>query len=515
MFKEHGMTIRHVIRKETYFDSVTLMQITNEVKKLQGVENAVVGMGTDYNVDSLKRLGLYSDVFAGITPADLLMCVQAGNDAAAEAALAGAEKLLTSRKKPAGGAAFVPPTQEAAAKTLPDANIVVISVPGAWAAREAEIALRAGRHVMLFSDNVTVEEELKLKTLGEQKNLLVMGPDCGTALINGVPLAFSNAIRKGNIGLVAASGTGLQEVTSLIHTMGYGITQAIGVGGRDLSEKIGGKMTLMAARALGEDPATKVIVMISKPPAQAVLGPLYAELKKIRKPIVVYFIGADPEAIRKEGFTPAHNLQEAAIKACELSGGKPVPAPMSEAEALSKAIGLKLPGTYLRGLYSGGTLCDEAQRVLQPVLGELYSNTPVKGTLTLKSVYKSEKHTIVDLGDDEFTRGRAHPMIDPSLRQERIGIETADPDVGLIAFDVVLGYGAHMDMAGEMVSAIEKARKASGRNPVFAACICGTADDPQNLQKQKRTLEDAGVLTFPSNLALVTFVKQALSGKGA
>ncbi|HEY9070364.1 MAG TPA: FdrA family protein, partial [Candidatus Ozemobacteraceae bacterium] len=251
------------------------------------------------------------------------------------------------------------------------------------------------------------------------------------------------------------------------------------------------------------------------PPAAAVLAPLYAELKKIRKPIVVYFIGADPEAIRKEGFTPAHNLQEAAQKACELSGGKPVQPPMSEAEAASKAKGLTLPGRYLRGLYSGGTLCDEAQRLLQPVLGELYSNTPVKGCKTLQSVHKSEKHTIVDLGDDEFTRGRAHPMIDPTLRQERIGIETADPDVGLIAFDVVLGYGSHMDMAGEMVAAIEKARKASGRKPVFAACICGTADDPQNMQKQKRTLEEAGVLVFPSNVALVTFVKQALSGKGA
>ncbi len=510
------MTIRHVIRKETYFDSVTLMQITNEVKKLQGVEKAVVGMGTDFNIDSLQRLGLYSDVFAGITPADLLMCVQAGDDAAAGAALAAAEKLLTTRKKPSGtGAAFVPPTQEAAAKQLPDANVVVISVPGAWAAREAEIALRAGRHVMLFSDNVTVEEELKLKALGVEKNLLVMGPDCGTALINGVPLAFSNAVRKGDIGLVAASGTGLQEVTSLIHTMGYGITQAIGVGGRDLSEKIGGTMTLMAARALGEDPATKVIVLISKPPAPAVLGPLYAELKKIRKPIVVYFIGADPEAIRKEGFTPAHNLQEAAQKACELSGGKPVVVPMTDADAAAKAKGIKLPGKFLRGLYSGGTLCDEAQRILQPVLGELYSNTPIKGCHAMKSVHTSEKHTIVDLGDDEFTRGRAHPMIDPTLRQERIGIETADPDVGLIAFDVVLGYGSHMDMAGEMVSAIEKARKTSGRKPVFAACICGTADDPQNMQKQKRTLEDAGVLVFPSNVALIGFVKQALTGKGA
>lgn len=510
------MTIRHVIRKETYFDSVTLMQITNEVKKLQGVENAVVGMGTDFNIDSLKRLGLYSDVFAGITPADLLMCVQAGDGATADTALAAAEKLLTTRKKASGaGAAFVPPTQEAAAKQLPDANVVVISVPGAWAAREAEIALRAGRHVMLFSDNVTVEEELKLKTLGVEKNLLVMGPDCGTALINGVPLAFSNAVRKGDIGLVAASGTGLQEVTSLIHTMGYGITQAIGVGGRDLSEKIGGKMTLIAAHALGEDPATKVIVLISKPPAQAVLGPLYAELKKIRKPIVVYFIGADPEDIRKEGFTPAHNLQEAAQKACELSSGKPVTVPMSDVDAAAKAKGIKLPGKYLRGLYSGGTLCDEAQRLLLPVLADLYSNTPVKGCRTLHSVHKSEKHTIVDLGDDEFTRGRAHPMIDPTLRQERIGIETADPDVGLIAFDVVLGYGAHMDMAGEMVAAIAKARKASGRKPVYAACICGTADDPQNLQKQKRTLEEAGVLVFPSNVTLIDFVKQALTGKGA
>ena len=504
------MVISHLIKKQTYFDSVTLMLIGSQVKKLPGIDSTVVGMCTDYNIDSLKRLDMYQSAFDSLTPNDLIICIKAADKQTADAGIAEVEKRLASRKQTSGSAELPPSSQEEAASRLPEANMVVISVPGEYAAREAEQALNNGRHVMLFSDNVSIEEELRLKTLGVSKELLVMGPDCGTAIINGTPLAFANAVRSGNIGVVAASGTGLQEVTSTIHRLGGGITQAIGVGGRDLSEKIGGKMTLLATRALAEDPATKVIIMLSKPPAESVLKTLYAELKNVGKKIVIYFIGADPKAIEAQGFIAAHNLEDAAIKACDLSTGKKHNSEMSEEQIKAVAASSKMTGKHLRGLYSGGTLCDEAQRLLQPVIGEISSNTPIKGCKEMPDVYKSTGHCIIDLGDDNFTRGKAHPMIDPAYRAERMLQEIADPDAGLIIFDVVLGYGSHLDMAGEMVAAIEEGRKKSGRKPLLAACICGTREDPQNYAQQQKIREDAGIKVFPTNVAMVSFARHCL-----
>ncbi len=506
------MVVCHLVKKQTYFDSVTLMLIGSQVKKLDGIENAVVGMCTDYNIDSLKRLNMYQPDFNGLTPNDLIICIMGKDKAAAEAGIAEVEKRLKSRKQSAS-AELPPSTQEEAARRLPDANVVLISVPGEYAAREAEIALNNGRHVMLFSDNVSIEEELKLKTIGNSRELLVMGPDCGTAIINGVPLAFANAVRGGDIGLVAASGTGLQEVTSTIHRLGCGISQAIGVGGRDLSEKIGGRMTIMATRALAEDPATRVIVLISKPPAAGVLKPLFAEFKNIGKKIVVYFIGADPKIIEEQGFVAARNLEDAAIQACNLSNGQKHHPEMSDSEIAALAGKYKLPARFMRGLYSGGTLCDEAQRVLQPVIGDISSNTPIKGCKEMADAYKSSGHCIIDLGDDNFTRGKAHPMIDPDYRSERMVQELADESVGLICFDVVLGYGSHPDMAGEMVNAIRRGLKKAKNAPVLAACICGTSDDPQNYQQQKAILEEAGVAVFPTNVAMVKFVQYCLERK--
>ncbi|MBF0501538.1 MAG: acyl-CoA synthetase FdrA [Candidatus Riflebacteria bacterium] len=507
------MTIRHQIRQNTYFDSVTLMLVTNQVKKIEGVELAVVGMGTDYNIDSLKRLGLYKHEFDAITPADLVLCVQTADEASGDAALIAAEKLLTAKKNIKGGTSreAIPVSQEASAKMLAGANFTLISVPGAHAAREATISLNAGRHVMLFSDNVTIEEELALKEKAVAKELLVMGPDCGTAIINGVPLAFANVVRRGEIGLVAASGTGLQEVTSIIHRLGFGVSQAIGVGGRDLSEKIGGRMTLLGAQALANDPQTKALVLISKPPAEKTLEHLYRELKQIYKPIVIYFIGADPDEIRKAGFTPALNLEDAAIKACELAGKKPISPLMTDDQIADKVSGLQLPGKWLRGLYSGGTLCDEAQRLLFDSIPEITSNTPVKGAAKLDDIFKSEKNAIIDLGDDEFTRGKAHPMIDPSLRQERIVAEMADQETGLILLDIVLGYGSHMDMAGEMASAIVSGEKRARRRPAIFATICGTEDDPQVFSLQAKKLEEIGVFVFPSNVSMIKAVKAVFS----
>ncbi|MGM0381338.1 MAG: acyl-CoA synthetase FdrA, partial [bacterium] len=293
------MAIAYEIKKDTYYDSVTLMLTSSDVEQIDGVREAVVGMGTDYNIDSLKRLDLYQKEFDELTPHDLIFCVEAEEQATAETAIEEAEKLLTEKKSSGGGQSdYTPPTQSSATEILPEANMVLISVPGEYAAKEAHEALDNDRHVMLFSDNVSLEEELELKEKAVEKNLLMMGPDCGTAIINNKPLAFSNVVRSGNIGVVAASGTGLQETTSIIHRLGFGISQGIGVGGRDLSEKIEGRMTLAGARALDEDDATDVILLISKPPAKSILDDLLDELKKLDKPTAIFFIGADAETIK-------------------------------------------------------------------------------------------------------------------------------------------------------------------------------------------------------------------------
>jgi succinyl-CoA synthetase alpha subunit len=506
------MPKRILVQKGTYHDSVTLMQVGVEVKKTPGVVNAVVGMGTDFNLQSLDRLGLMDVSLEGITPNDLIIAIEAESDAAIEAGIAVAKERIAKRRTAASTGAARPASLRTALADDPGANVVLISVPGRFAAREVRTALEAGRHVMLFSDNVTIEEELELKNLAVGKGLLMMGPDCGTAIINGVPLAFANKVRRGPIGVVAASGTGLQEATSLIHRFGLGITQAIGVGGRDLSERIGGRMTILAAESLAADPETKVLLFVSKPPAASTRQALFARLKSLGKPTVVYFIGTPREEIEAAGFTSAASLEEAAAAAVTLATGK-APAPVIPDEAIRAAAAkVAWSGKDLRGLYSGGTLCDEAQRMLLSILTTIQSNTPVPGARKLDDVHQSVGHTIVDLGDDDFTRGRAHPMIDPTARRERIEREFADPATGLVLIDVVLGYGSHPDMASEMASAVADARGKTGRSPAVAAAICGTDEDPQGFDDQRAKLEAAGILAFPSHRSMIRFVLESMKG---
>ncbi len=506
------MATAYKIQKDTYHDSVTLMLIANDLKQLDRIEEAMVGMGTDYNLDSLKRLKINLPELNKLTPSDLIIAVKGETEDVAEQAVEMAENKLTEQTQISSNQGdYAPPTQRGAASILPGANLVLISIPGEYAADEADKALEANRHVMLFSDNVSLEEELRLKNKAVERELLMMGPDCGTSIINGVPLAFANAIRRGPIGLVAASGTGLQECSSLIHQLGGGISQAIGVGGRDLSEKIAGKMTIQAAQALGKDPQTELITLISKPPDEAVLDRLFKELKKLDKPVVIYFIGADPELIEKNGFTAATDLEDAAIKSCQKAGiGKltPLIAQKTLEEYARKAGPIK---GYLRGLYSGGTLCDEAQRILIKDLQPIFSNTPVEGCQQLEDPYLSQAHTIIDLGEDEFTRGRAHPMIDPTLRKERLIQEMSDPEVGLILLDLVLGYGAHPDMASELQEAIIEGRKQLPKPPAVAVSICGTEEDPQDYQQQRKILEKSDVYVFPSHVSMVKFTQLCLN----
>jgi FdrA protein len=494
--------------RNLYRDSVSLMQLSAKLGALVGVRQASAIMATPGNLALLREAGLaLGDVEAGAN--DLLIVLE-GDEAALAAALAAAEAELTrAPTRQQGGPHRLPPRSlEMGLAELPTANLALISTPGDYAAAEAMKALRLGLNVMLFSDNVVLEDEIALKSYARAHDLLVMGPDCGTAIIGGVPLGFANVVRRGDIGAIAASGTGLQQVTCLIDRWGGGVSQAIGTGGHDLHAKVGGITMLQGLEALADDPATSVIVLISKPPHPEVAKAVLDVASQSGKPIVVNFLGANPETVRRPNVHPVRTLEDAARLAVALAGGGGTGAQSATARTDG---GPQIPQfrpsqRYIRGLYSGGTFCYEALLLLTEAFGGIASNTPLEPEQMLADVWQSERHTVIDLGDDAFTRGRPHPMIDQALRKERILKEAADPEVAVILFDVVLGYGAHPDPAPELAEALEQARAlttAAGRQLALVGSVCGTAGDPQGLARQEEALRAAGVLLAESNAQAV------------
>jgi FdrA protein len=393
----------------------------------------------------------------------------------------------------------------------PGANLAIISVAGQYAVGEAWEALHGGLHVLLFSDNVPLEDEIALKRYASERGLLMMGADCGTAIINGVALGFANVLPRGPVGIVAAAGTGLQEVSTLLSKMGLGVTQGIGTGGRDMKEQVGGIAMLQGIHALQADPATEVLLLVSKPPAPAVVDRVLAQVRRSDKPTVVCFLGGDPAPIVSAGAIPARTLREAAyLAAAQVSGSSALERIEQETSDLRSQAdelrGLLGPGQkYLRGLFSGGTLAAEALVIWQDgILGDVYSNVPLGPHLKLKDATRSQGHCVIDLGEDEFTVGRPHPMIDNDLRIRRLLQEAADPEVALILLDVVLGYGVHPDPAGELGPAIRDARQsalAAGRELLVIASVTGTEEDPQRLSRQVQALEEAGAIVAPCNAA--------------
>lgn len=496
--------------KNLYRDSVSLMQFSEKVRALEGIQQASAVMATENNISLLVDAGLLAEVVAP-SPNDLLIVVEAQDESAASAALDASEAMLKQKSADTaqGGPKKVPPRSiEMALETLPAANFVLISTPGEYAAAEAQKALQLGLHVMMFSDNVSIAEEIPLKQYARDHNLLLMGPDCGTAIINGVPLGFANVVRRGDIGVVAASGTGLQQVTSLIDRFGAGITQAIGTGGHDLKAEVGGITMLQGIDALANDPATKVIVLVSKPPSAGVASSVLERAAQSGKPVVVEFIGADPASFSGGNLFGVKTLEDAAVAAVRLSQGQPVEEftdalPQRYAALAQPAREtLKPEQKYIRGLFSGGTFCYETVLLLTQTLGKVYSNTPIRKEDTLPNVWASQEHTVIDLGDDLFTQGRPHPMIDFRLRNERMVQEAKDPQTAIILLDIVLGYGSNMDPAGELLPAIRQSQAAAaqqGRSVVFVGSVCGTDSDPQNLSQQEKLLRDAGVLLTDSN----------------
>jgi len=505
-----------------YRDSVALMQLSSRLGKLPGIAEASAQMATRANLELMLAAGLLEEL-PEPRPNDILLVLR-GDPAAHEDAARAATELLNEKAGSGndGETKSEPPRslQMAFAASQGQSNLALISTPGEYAAAEAMKALRLGMNAMLFSDNVPVEQEVALKRYAETRGLLVMGPDCGTAIIDGIPLAFANVVARGDIGVIGASGTGTQEVTCLIDQYGGGISQAIGTGGHDLSEAVGGITMLTALAQLAGDAATRVIVLVSKPPAPTVARKVLEAARSSGKPVVVCFLGADPQQIRDAGLIPAGTLEEAAWLAAQASGHTPA-APLSAPDAaalreraLALAEKLHPSQRYLRGLYTGGTFCYEALLLLQDALPELKSNTPTGKVLRVTDLWTSHGNTILDLGDDDFTRGRPHPMIDPSLRNERVKEDAADEEVAIILLDFVLGYGAHEDPAGQILPALVAARNAAaeqGRNVLFIGHVCGTAGDPQNIAEQRKTLADAGVELAGSNAEAVYLCRAILA----
>lgn len=505
-------TTRSRVIASLYRDSVTLMRVAARIAALPGVDQATAVMATAANLALAAEAGLsVDDIETG--PNDLLIAVAGDDEAVLEAALDEAVAALDRALVVGGGERPTPPPRSIvmALGEAPEANLALIATPGAYAAAEAEKALRLGLNVMLFSDNVALDDEVALKALAAWRGLLVMGPDCGTAIVDGVPLGFANAVRRGDIGIVAASGTGLQQVTCLIDRLGGGISQAIGTGGRDLDGRVGGATTLAGIAALVDDPDTAVIVLISKPPAQAVADRVLAAAAAGGKRVVACFLGTDASTIMVNGIQLAATLADAAAMAVALSAGK---SPTGEDIGAPGNTPTLAPGRrYLRALYSGGAFCYEALTLLSPILGPVRSTTPLDPANALADPWRSEGHTVVDLGDDVFTRGRPHPMIDHRLRNDRILREAEDPACAVILLDVVLGHGAHPDPAAEMVPAIARAR--SHESPVFVASVCGTEADPQGLRRQETALREAGVLLADSNAAAARLAAAVIQGGGS
>jgi len=514
-----GIT-KTLLRKGEYHDSVTLMRVAKWLSEQDAVLDSAVVMATPENLRLLTQVGLTTADLSSAVDTDLILAVKARSEQRAEELLKLAVQNLKTRAKPSGGRMGVRGLEKAL-EVLPEANLAIISIAGRYAGTEAMRALKRGLHVMLFSDNVPLETELQLKMFALSRGLLVMGPDCGTAIINGVPLAFANQVRRGSVGVVAAAGTGMQEVTTLLSKVGAGISQAIGTGGRDVKKEIGGLMFLEGIRLLLADPETEVLLLVSKPPHESVLERIEELVAGASKPVVATFLGAEKPI---KGVLSTHTLEEGALKAaCLARGQRPqdvdrqlVDQESNELDlALTEKKRLSAGQKYLRGLYTGGTFVAEAQVILSGKVQDLFSNAPAARGQQILDPLRSQGHTIIDFGEDEFTVGRPHPMIDFSLRNKRILEESQDPAVAVLLLDLVLGWGAHPHPLPELLPTLKQAKhhaEKAGRHLPVVMSVTGTDSDPQHYNKVVSELRAAGMIVAASNAAAVRIATEIVGG---
>ncbi|MBY7144219.1 acyl-CoA synthetase FdrA [Virgibacillus sp. NKC19-3] len=487
-----------VIKKNLYQDSVSLMLLTNHISSLDGVNQIQVMMGTPANKDIFKVSSLYTDELEEASPNDLCIVVDAANESKVQHVVEEVDNYLTNQTSESQKSAIsIVRTWEMAENKLPNANLALISIAGEYAVAEANKALDRKLNVFLFSDNVSARDELQLKERAINEGLIVMGPDCGTGILEEVPIAFANVVEKGNIGVVGASGTGIQEVTTLIGKHGGGISQAIGTGGRDLSADIGALTTIKGLQVLDADLETDVIVFISKPPAPEVRKKVVEVFKTLSKPVVAVFMGDKP-AEQHDNVHYAWTLEDTANKALELAkiskrSIKNIVRDNQDVEKMKQHKNQRC----IKGYFCGGTLALESATIMKETFTIDASTKQSEGMMLA-----SEGHEVIDLGDDAYTVGRAHPMIDPTYRIEKVKEAAKNPETAIILLDNVIGYGAHEDMAGVVAPVVEDAKREAAkeeRSLIVIASVTGTADDPQVFQDQVDKLEDAGVIVAESN----------------
>ncbi|MQA82859.1 MAG: FdrA family protein [Streptosporangiales bacterium] len=455
------------VRRGEYHDSVSLMSASLVLAKVPGIAEAQVAMGTPLNLGLLAERGF--DVPAGTGAGDLVVAMRVADlpGQRAESVLSLAadrlDEVLRAQAPEAGGdgGAAPAPRTVGGLLTRTPARLALVSVPGEYAFAEAMDAVRAGSSVMVFSDNVPVWQEVALKEEAARRGVLVMGPDCGTAQIDAAGLGFANVVEVGPVSIVAASGTGAQHLMCLLDAAGLGVRHVIGVGGRDLSAEVGGRSTRQALDALAGDYDTRLTVVVSKPPDPDLVARLRQEARDRRQSVLWAPVGPgerDLTAVAEDV------LRAFEIPAPDWPQWRP-PTPLAAT-----------PGRALRGLFCGGTLCTEAATIAGAAL-------------------PADRFTMTDFGDDAYTRGRAHPMIDPTLRTERFVHDAADPDVGTVLLDVVLGHGSHPDPAADLAPAVAAARA----NVVVS--LTGSNGDPQVRDDQAAALAAAGAHVHLSNAA--------------
>lgn len=507
------MSVRSIILQDTYRDSVYLMKLSGDARAESGAQQISAMMGTERNKELFQNSGLFTPEIGEASPGDLVIAVEA-DDADMDKALEIVQHLLTTTAKaaPKKDGAKTPTCLEEALAEDADSSMLLVSTAGDYARYEAAKALAAGLDVMLYSDNISCEDEIALKTFARSQGRLVMGPDCGTAIVDGVPLAFANRVRSGCVGLVGASGTGLQELFCLLDRCGVGITNAYGTGGRDLKDIIGGITALSAFDRLIADPQTTILGLIGKPPGAKVRQLIADKIKASGKPAFVHYLGCKEYGVEEAaGMTCAATTTDLAVciakavnsdvDTCSLFAERPLPCSQ--------------PAGFLRGLFGGGTLCQEAAELAEPYLaGEKCINMSVEGYTSIDASEASRGHTFWDLGDDAFTVGRPHPMIAPELRMDRLVQELCDPAVSVVLIDLVIGYGSHENGAGEVVKAIKLAEEqsADAAKTLVVASVCGTEQDNPSRSAQLAILEQAGVIVLPSNASAAVWAAKAAAG---
>lgn len=530
--QSHG--IFHVLVKSNYYrDSLNLLKISDIMKRSSsGIVEAVVIMGTKTNKAVLVKLGFPSTKINQATESDLIIAIEAVDKGSVDSALRKVEELLHSdgSSDTSNLVSENPTDLDSALVSMSNANLALISIPGEYV-KDLSIKLsNEGIHQQIFSDHVPLDDELTIKEYAAKKGVLVLGPGAGTSIINGKGIGFSNVLRRGPVGIIAAAGTGLQEVSSLLDQCDIGVAYGLGVGANDPKEKIGGLMMLEALKVLEELPDIEIMTIVSKPPSPRAKKQIIDYIVKHgKKKYVLAFLGGGHDDSlpnsTKSKIVQVTTLASAVFAVAGLTSNELYKQSLVrlriEPEILQRSVAKEWKGfgqqqKYIRALYTGGTFAYETQVILNGILKDLFSNAPTGRTKKLPQSSKSKKHSILDLGEEEFTQGRPHPMIDPTIRRLRLVEESQDPEVGVVMMDFVLGYGSNPDPVGAVLKEIGQVKataRKGGRYLSIVTHVCGTKGDPQGYDESVRKLENVGALVFPTN-ALAAIASAQIIARG-